>query len=340
MSELSVLAALPLAVLEAAASLGLDASALREEAGLDAAALDDPDGRVPVERDLALWTALSRGPHGLAIGERLGIAGLGVLGYAMQHGGSVREALDWLVRYRSVVHPGLVPEVELRAEPAGARVVFTRPVPPPWAKLREPVYAQAASLVTVTAAMTGQPIRAAFVAYPMPRPADPERHERFFECPVAWGASKLEVAFDATILDLPLPRRDPRLFGYLARRADELLTRLPDESTATSRARREIAELLTHGEPRLGALAKRLATSERTLSRRLQDEGTTFAALVDEARRERALLLLEDPHLSASEIAFLLGYAEPAVFFRAFKRWTQETPQSWRARSRATRPRP
>jgi len=47
-------------------------------------------------------------------------------------------------------------------------------------------------------------------------------------------------------------------------------------------------------------------------------------------RRERALLLLRDAKLSCSEVGFLLGYAEPATFFRAFKRWTGETPQRWR----------
>jgi len=42
--------------------------------------------------------------------------------------------------------------------------------------------------------------------------------------------------------------------------------------------------------------------------------------------------LLADRTLSASEVAFLLGYAEPGAFFRAFRRWTGETPQSWRKR--------
>ena len=69
------------------------------------------------------------------------------------------------------------------------------------------------------------------------------------------------------------------------------------------------------------------------MHRRLREEATGFAALVDEARRERALLLLDDARLSASEISFLLGYAEPAAFFRAFRRWTGETPQSRRARA-------
>jgi AraC-like DNA-binding protein len=68
--------------------------------------------------------------------------------------------------------------------------------------------------------------------------------------------------------------------------------------------------------------------SGRTLQRRLTDEGTRFADVVDAARRERALLLPEDATLSCTEIAFLLGYTEPAPFFRAFKRWTGMPPQA------------
>jgi AraC-like DNA-binding protein len=68
-----------------------------------------------------------------------------------------------------------------------------------------------------------------------------------------------------------------------------------------------------HGEPRLAAVARRLAISER------------------------ALLLIEERMLSCSEIAFLLGYAEPAAFLRAFERWTGAPPQQYRDRGRIDR---
>jgi AraC-like DNA-binding protein len=88
--------------------------------------------------------------------------------------------------------------------------------------------------------------------------------------------------------------------------------------------------MLVSGEPKQGEVARVLAVSARTLARRLAEEGTTLGGLVEEARRERALLLLDDHSLSCSEIAFLLGYSEPAAFFRAFKRWTGTTPQALR----------
>lgn len=336
MQGTSVLAALTRGVLDAARAIGRDPDALAAAAGLEPAWLADPDQRVPLEHHFRLWVELSRRPDGLALGEALGLAGLGVVGYAMLHGATVGEALDWQQRYGAVVHPDVVPRLERRREAAGERLVFVQAVPPPFTKLREPVDAQAAAIVAALAGLAGRALRARWVAFPMARPGDAERHERWFACPVAWGAPALEVAFDAAVLDLPLPRSDARLFGYLARRVERLHAELPAEASWAERTRREIGDALARGEPRAAEVARRLAVSERTLSRRLAEEGAGFADLVDAARRERALLLLEDPSLSASEIAFLLGYAEPAVFFRAFRRWTGETPGGWRRRRGAS----
>lgn len=329
----SVLAALTQEVLTAAASLGLDAAAIAAEAGLDAAALADPDGRVPLAAHLRTWEILSRRPCGLELGARLGLSGMGVIGYAMQHGATVADALEFQRRYRALVHPDVIPALERRVEAGAERIVFTRPVAPPFARLREPVLAQAAAIVAVMRLLTGRPIAAAFVRLPLPRPADPAREERWFGCPVGWAAPTLDVAFDAALLALPLPRSDERLFGYLARKADELHAQLPAEASWGERARRAIGALLAFGEPRLADVARRLAVSERTLHRRLDAEGTGFAALVDEARRERALLLAEDRALSAGELAALLGYSEPAAFSRAFKRWTGVSLSEHRARA-------
>jgi AraC-like DNA-binding protein len=54
-------------------------------------------------------------------------------------------------------------------------------------------------------------------------------------------------------------------------------------------------------------------------------------AHIEDARRTIAIGYLADRKLAAYELSFLLGYAEPATFFRAFKRWTGKTPQHYRA---------
>lgn len=319
-------------VLEAAAAVGLDAETLRKAAGLEHETLADPDARVPLEQHFRLWERVSEHPLGLEIGARMGLAGTGVIGYAMQHGSTVGEALDWLWRYRAVIHPEVVPAFEVRESATGRELVFSRVVSPAFVRLREPVHAQASATVAVMQALSGTTLRPLGLKLPMPPSSDPKRVEAFLGCPVVWSQPIFEIRFPAEILTRPLPRSDERLFGYLARRVQKLHDELPKTGSFAERTSHAIGELLVRGEPRLSTVAKQLGVSERTLHRRLRDEATSFAALVDQARRERAFILLEDASASASQVAFLLGYTEPAAFFRAFKRWTGETCQAWRSR--------
>jgi AraC-like DNA-binding protein len=78
------------------------------------------------------------------------------------------------------------------------------------------------------------------------------------------------------------------------------------------------------------AVAKALAVSRRTLSRRLADEGRSFRSILDDVRREFACALLQDRTLSTRDIAFFLQYSEPAAFTRSFRRWTGQTPRAFR----------
>lgn len=331
----TILASLTAGILEAARSLGLDVDVVVEYAGIDTKVFSDPDARIPVLQELRVWECLSRHPVGLQIGERLGIASMGIVGYAMQHGATLGEALAWQQRYSALVHPDVMPRLERRdstgrPQDAGGWFVFTRPPTPVFAALREPLFAQAASMPAMLSAAVGTRLVPERVAFPLPRGGDASRVERYFACPVAWEAPLFEIAFDAAHLDRPLVRADAALFGYLARRADALLAALPDQDSWSTRVQRVISAELAQGEPRAALVAKRFAVSVRTLHRRLGDEGASFAGLVDRVRRERAELLLSEPRLSANEVAYLLGYSDPATFSRAFKRWTGSAPSTWR----------
>lgn len=331
----TILAAVPAGVLAVAVSLGVDRAELMHAAGLSEAQLADPDARVPVRCDLRLWEALAPRAMGLEIGQRLGLGAAGIVGHVMRHGSTVAEALALMQRFAAVVHPELMPRVERRETPAGARVVFVRPPTPAFAALREPVYAQAASTVSVMQTLLGRPVRAAWVTYPLSRPADASRHERFFGAPVAWDGALFEVAFDADLLTRALPRADAAVLPYLTRHAEAMQAELDAPGDLVSTVRREIGFALAQGEPRSADVARRLAMSPRTMSRRLADAGSSFSALVEAERIDRATRLLADPRLTSAQVAVLLGYAEPAPFHRAFKRWMGVAPAEWRRQAAA-----
>ena len=77
-------------------------------------------------------------------------------------------------------------------------------------------------------------------------------------------------------------------------------------------------------------VAKKLGMSERTLSRRLAEEGVTFMEVVQQLKATLARYYLEEETMPMSEIAWLLGFEEASSFSHACKRWTGRTPRELR----------
>lgn len=155
-------------------------------------------------------------------------------------------------------------------------------------------------------------------------------------CSVQTGAAWNGVAIPADVLDLPLRRRDPTLRALLEAQAASAL-QFAGSRTGTARdVARVLADRLTRGPVDVAGVARLLATSSRTLQRRLTAEGVSFQALVDDARRDAAARLLRESPLSIGEVAYLIGYSEPAPFHRAFKRWFGTTPQDFRRQPTTT----
>jgi AraC-like DNA-binding protein len=95
-----------------------------------------------------------------------------------------------------------------------------------------------------------------------------------------------------------------------------------------------VAARLVGGAPAMGAVAGELALSGRSLQRRLELEGTSYARIVDEARRSQAVALLSAPGVSVGEVTWLLGFSEQSAFSRAFRRWTGASPSEFRREAR------
>jgi AraC-like DNA-binding protein len=118
----------------------------------------------------------------------------------------------------------------------------------------------------------------------------------------------------------------------------ELQRRLAELDAGASNAERvraALLELLPSGAASIDAVAARLGASARTVQRRLQDEGQSFAGVLAQTRTELARHYLGTTALSAAEISFLLGFEDPNSFYRAFQTWTGTTPEQARCRRRS-----
>jgi len=73
-----------------------------------------------------------------------------------------------------------------------------------------------------------------------------------------------------------------------------------------------------------------LCMSERTLQRRLQEEGTSFQQLLDDIRRELAGEYLGLGEMAMGQIAYMLGFADQSILSRACQRWFAMSPRQYR----------
>ena len=80
-------------------------------------------------------------------------------------------------------------------------------------------------------------------------------------------------------------------------------------------------------------LAERLGISRPTLDRAFaSDLGLSPAHLLARLRLDEAKRLLRDGTKSIAEIAYSLGYCNPAYFTNTFRAATGQTPKSWRTK--------
>ncbi|SDI70468.1 AraC family transcriptional regulator [Aliiruegeria lutimaris] len=147
-----------------------------------------------------------------------------------------------------------------------------------------------------------------------------------------FGAELDGMQFAIEEIDKPTAVGDPGIWQFFTDHLESLLQaeeQQPDLPLDT-RVVEEIAKLLSGGVPPLAEVAMTLGMGARTLQRRLAERGTTYQALVDEARRQLAHQLVGGSQYALSEIAFLTGFSEQSAFISAFKRWEGQTPRAFR----------
>ncbi len=296
--------------------------------GSTAPGLGDPDARIPADAADAVWreASLASGDPALALhaAESTPFGAFRVLDFLGATGATVGEGLERVAAYFPLVDP----RGTISVEPArdAVALVFRSaagPVPPPAQEYT------LAILVSRVRHLSAAP-PALGVSFTFARPPTAAEHARVLGVEPAFGAPEPCLTVPRPAWDGPTRASDPGLFAALDAHARALVERAAPSADAAAQVRAAIAAELPGREPALAPVARRLGTSARTLQRRLRDGGTTFAALLDAVRRERAEGFLRAPDVSIAEVSWLLGFAEQSAFTRAFRRWTGVAPTDWR----------
>lgn len=318
-------------ILFAARQCGADSDALARAVGLHPDELRNPDGRLPIRQMQALWGELvaTTGDPSIAlrVGELINPAAIGVLAYVMMHSPTLGGAFTKLCQYQDIVCEG----IRTSGQRTGNQFVIALHITSP--DIIYPTHAFNSELSVYQAAfraMTGVHLTAREVRFAYPRPTDTRDHERVFQpARLVFDADETAMVLDAALLETPILNANPGLFALFEQHADALLQRL-QTPTLSGRVRTEIVRLMKGEEPSLATVADRLNLGVRTLQLHLKAEGTTYQQLLDEVRKELAVKHLREANFSTTDIAYLLGFAEPSVFFRSFKKWTGQTPGAFR----------
>jgi AraC-like DNA-binding protein len=162
------------------------------------------------------------------------------------------------------------------------------------------------------------------VEYSFPQPANAQVYEETFGCSVRFGMPHNVMEFSDTDLVSALPANPPLMNGGGEQVLATLATAQPP--TFSAKVQALLASLLPKGPPHRDDVAAQMMMSERTLQRRLAEEGTSFTNLVDDTRRELARQSLSAGELSLKMLSFQLGFSEPSAFYRACKRWFGMAP--------------
>ena len=332
MPEPSVSAGYAKGLIELAVSKGADRQALIARAGIDAASLDDLDRRVPFARYVALMRAAKAlsGDEALALhyGEAANLGQVSIVGLIGHASATIADAFRQLNRYvRLVVDVDCDGDrFKLAQDRRGAWLVDTRLRPNEFPELSESAFAQ---LVCSTRSFGGGS-KAQEIHFTHPDPGYRTEYERIFGAKVVFGARWNAYRYDPAWSDAKVGALPPYVGDLLNTRADALLADLDAAQTVRGRVEALLAPRLASGA-RMDEIASVLKVTRQTLHRRLRAEGVTFEKVLDDLRRDRALRLVAESQTPLAEVAYELGFSDPAAFSRAFRRWTGQSPSAARA---------
>lgn len=299
------------------------------QAGLPLTIITEP--KVTADEYFAVWQAFS---------DLMGDISNGIIGLvtvfetaqyppdvlATYHARDYRDALCRMVRYKQMCPP----ESLLLSEKDEECTIELQ-----WQPTEEPgpavlVGIILAYLLELGRRGTGRTLNAQHVEFSQPM-GDVQVLERYFGCPVRTDAERNRLTLRSKDLNLLFTTYNEELLDLLTPVLDRTLDEKMNSRSCGWKVKWVIKQSLRDGRYDIQTVARELNLSDRTLQRRLTEEGTSFKQLLTQARHEQAKAYLADLTLDIKEVARLIGYEDQNSFYRAFRLWEGDTPARWRA---------
>ena len=306
-------------------SMGYDPEPIFRAAGLDPADFLDLDHRIPYAKAARLLGQCAKttgyDQFGLLAGQFFLIAQLGIPGMLAHTAPTVNTALHDIVHYMGLHDRGGIATLNISSR----YTAFGYAIAIDDAEAVDQIYDLCISMICgIMRSFCGADWNPTRVELTRRLPKDSQPYKDYFRAPVMFDSKRSAVVFSNKWLDYHLVTADENYHKQVAADAQTLRQSMPN--SVSLEVRIALHSRLTQTTCSAATIAELLGLHERTLHRRLQNEGTSFRALLEETRKIFACNYLRSTSLSISSIANALGYGSTDACDHAFKRWYGKSP--------------
>lgn len=327
-----------LALVESLAEAGSDADAALAGSGLRRCDLSNPAARMSARQLLAVcrnaMALTDDSLFALRAGRRIHATHLGYFGFALMCSATPREGLDCMRRYRALSTP--IIGVGFREERGCCVLTYFDSLDMPDDLFRFVLDFQIGIGVSLLRDTMGNAFSVDAVRVSYPEGADTGGREGLLEAPISFGCPENQLVWDAGWLDRAQPYANSLTATMVREMCERMLATVRSETGTAGIVARMLVEQPGRF-PGIEELAQRLRITSRTLRRKLQSEGTSYASILASVRKSLAIEYLRTTRMKTEEIAEALGFSDVANFRHAFRKWTERSPSDYRARVRAGR---
>jgi AraC-like DNA-binding protein len=311
-------------------SLKVDSDEFLRSLGINPADVRSPDAYIPVETYLLIQDEAANYTHdpyfGLHMGEYAEAGSWSILGYLMMNCKTLGEAFEKSGRYSRIIGNLIEASAHFRLN----KVEFKFFTPPHAPKMSRHCFeATFSSCVHMMRSLTGKDLSPLEVRFIYPQPASTTEYERIFKCPVYFAQKENSITVAVSIGNTPILMANSGLLAYFEDYAQNFLAEIDHKNEHTRAVTAIILSRLDDESLSVDKIAKEMSISVRTLQNRLESEGTVFSELLRDIRERLAKRYLSEDY-SVEQITYLLGFSEPSVFRKAFKKWSGVTPREYR----------
>lgn len=282
-----------------------------------------------LDKLLCLFKKHSKNPcFFLELGEQLSFESLGIIGKVLATTQSTRHGIHQFNEFRKLIHPFAYFEI---SDQKNSSLIFYKGESSCQIS-QEQRYQEVflSALLKLSQAIHGDFFMPISVSFTFERPAYFQQYHKIFGRSIHFSQPSCFLEIDTDLLDLPIRAASLVFNQTFAKRAQDMMLRMPDGNSLSTEVVQVIERKIGYEIFSMADIANELGLTQRTMQRRLKKENTSYAELRDRVRFRRAEEYLRDPNLDMATIAANLGFSEPANFYSAFKRWQGMSPGEYR----------